>query len=87
MPWPYWKPKRKEIDEWFEQQVQEFIVKENRSKRLTTEECNNNYIFMEIYEIFCVTIAIELQEWLARLVKFQKCWKDERVTQWTPKLI
>ena len=70
---PYWKPKRKEIDEWFEQQVQEFIVKENRSKRLTTEEWKNKYIFMESYEIFFVTIVIELQEWLTMLVKFQKC--------------
>ena len=42
---------------------------------------------MEISEIFFATIAIELQEWLARLVEFQKCWKDERVTQWTPELI
>ena len=30
---------------------------------------------------------IELQEWLARLVEFQKCWKDEWVTQWTLELI
>ena len=30
-----------------------------------------------------MTIAIELQEWLARLINFQKFWKDERVTQWT----
>ena len=87
MPRPYWKPERKEIDVWFEQQVQEFAVKENRSKRLTTEEWKNKYIFMEIYEIFFVTIAIELQEWLARLVDFQKCWKDKQVTQWTPERI
>ena len=87
MPRPYWKPERKEIDEWFEQQVQEFAVKENCSKRLTTEEWKNKYIFTEIYEIFFVTIAIKLQEWLARLVEFQKCWKDEWVTQWTPELI
>ena len=38
---------------------------------------------MENYEMLFVTIAIELQEWLARLVEFQKCWKDERVTHWT----
>ena len=78
---PYWKPKSKEIDEWFEQQVQEFVVKEKCSKRLTTEEWKNKYILMEIYEIFFVTIAIELQEWLARLVKFQKCWKEKQVMQ------
>ena len=87
MPRPYWKPEGKEIDEWFEQKVQEFVVKENRSKKLTTQELKNKYIFTEIYKIFFVTIAIELQEWLTRLVEFQKCWKDERVTQWTPQFI
>ena len=87
MPRPYWTPKRKKIDEWFEQQVQEFSIKENRSERLTTEEWNNKYIFTEIYKIFFVTIAIEAQEWLTGLVEFQKCWKDEQITQWTPKLI
>ena len=51
------------------------------------EKWKNKYIFIEIYEIFFVTFAIELQEWLVRLVDFQKCWKDERVTQWTPDLI
>ena len=87
MPRPYWKPERKEIDEWLEKKVQEFAVKENRSKKLTTEEWKNKYMFTEIYEIFFVTIVIKIHEWLARLVEFQKCWKDEQVTQWTPKLI
>ena len=62
-------------------------MKENHSKRLITEEWKNRYIFIEIYEIFFVTIVIELQEWLTRLVEFQKCWKDEQVTQWTPESI
>ena len=51
------------------------------------ERWKNRYILTESYEIFFVAIAIELQEWLARLVEFQKCWKDERVTQWTPELL
>ena len=60
MPRPYWKPESKEIDEWFEKKFQEFAMKENRSKRLTTEEWKNKYIFMEIYKIFFVKIVIEL---------------------------
>ena len=79
----YWKPERKEIEEWFENQIQEFAIKENRSMRLTMEKWKNRYILIESYEIFFVTFATELQEWLARLIEFQKCWKDERVTQWT----
>ena len=42
---------------------------------------------MDIYEIFFVIFETELQEWLARLVEFQKCWKNERIMQWTPELI
>ena len=53
----------------------------------STEKRKNKYIFTEIYKIFFVKFATELQEWLARLVDFQKCWKDERVTQWTPEII
>lgn len=42
---------------------------------------------MEIYMNLFVTIVIKLQVWLSRLVEFQKFWKDERVTEWTPELI
>ena len=80
MPRPYQNLEKKEINEWFEKQVQEFVIKENRNVNLTVKEWKNKYIFLEIYKIFFVTYAIELQEWLARLVDFQKCCKDEQVT-------
>ena len=83
----YQKPERKEIEDWFKRQIQEFTVKENRSEKLTAKRWKNRYILTESYEIFFVNFAIELQEWLARLVEFQKCWKDEQVTQWTPELL
>ena len=51
------------------------------------EDWKNKYIFTEVYEIFFLKFATELQEWLARLVDFQKCWKDKWVMQWTLKLI
>ena len=83
----YWKPEMKEIEDWFKRQIHEFIVKENHSKKLTAERWKNRYTITESYEIFFVTFAIKLQESLARLVELHKCWKDERVTQWTPELI
>ena len=83
----YQKPERKEIEDWFERQIQEFAVKENCSEKLMAKRWKNRYILTESYEILFVTFAIELQEWLARLLEFQKCWKDERVTQWTPELL
>ena len=87
MPREHWRPKKKEIDEQFEKQVQEFAMKENRSMKLMVEKWKNKYIFTEVYENFFVTFVNKIQEWLARLIDFQTCWKDERVTQWTPKLI
>ena len=83
----YWKPERREIKDWFERQIQKFVVKENRSEKLMEERWKNRYILTESYEIFFVTFAIELQEWLARLMEFQKFWKDKWVTQWTPELL
>ena len=83
----HWRPEKKEIDQWFEKKIQEFAVRENCSAKLTTSKWNNKYIFTEIYKIFFITFATELQEWLTRLVDFQKCWKDEWVMQWTPKLV
>ena len=87
MPRTHWRPNKKEIDEWFENKIQEFAVRENRSANLTIEKWKNKYIFIEIYEIFFVTFAVQLQEWLARFVDLQKCWKDERITLWAPELI
>ena len=66
----YWKPERKEIEERFEKQIQEFAVKENRSMKLAVERWKNRYILIESYKIFFLTFSIKLQEWLARLVEF-----------------
>ena len=87
MPRKQWRPKKKEIKEWFEKQVQEFAVKENHSAKMIVEKWKNKYIFTEIYEIFFVTFSTELQEWLAKLVYFHTFWKDKWIMQWTLELI
>lgn len=53
---------------------------------MSMEEWKNRYIFTEIPKIFFVSFAHELKEWMAQLLKFQNCWKDDQVTQWTPEL-
>ena len=60
MPREYWRPERVEIEEWFEKQVQEFDVKENRSTKLMAEKWKNKYNFTEVYKIFFLKIANEL---------------------------
>ena len=87
MPREYWKPKKKEIEEWFEKKLQEFVIKYNCNTRLTVKKWNNKYIFIHIYKIFFVKFVTKLQEWLARLIDFHKFWKDEWVMHWTLKLI
>ena len=62
-------------------------MKENHIEKLTTERWKNRYVLTESYEIFFVNFSIELQEWLAKLVDFQKFWKDKRVTLWTPEML
>ena len=80
MPRGHWRLEKLELEDWFERRIQEFSVKENHSMKLTVEKWKNKYIFTEVYEIFFVNFANELQEWLARLVEFQTCWKDDQVT-------
>ena len=87
IPQGCWRPEKLELEDWFKKQIQEFSIKENRNAKLTAKKWKNKYIFTEVYEIFFVTFAHELQEWLARLVEFQTCWKDDQVMQWTPELI
>ena len=87
MPRGHWEPLKPEIEDWFENKIQEFSLKEKQNKKLTAEEWKNKYIFTEVWKIFFVTFAHELEEWLERLAEFQTCWKDDQVTQWTPELI
>ena len=67
MPREHWRPERVEIEEWFEKQVREFSVKENRKTKSTTEKWKNKYIFTDVYKKNFVTFANELQEWLESL--------------------
>ena len=62
MPRTHWRPEKKEIDEWFEKHIQEVAVKENCNTKLMAERWKNRYILIESYEIFFVTLAIELEE-------------------------
>ena len=64
----------------------EFIEKENKSPRLSTEDYLQKHIFTELHEIFFVTYANELYEWLSKLNN-NHVFKMKRNIVWTPKLI
>ena len=54
---------------------------------MTLARWKNKYIFTKVYEICFVNFARKLQEWLARLIEFQTCWKDDKAIQLLPKLV
>ena len=41
----HWQPLKPELEDWFEKQIEEFALKENRSEKSSAEEWKNKYIF------------------------------------------
>ena len=81
-----WHPTKEEIDQWVSSKEREFAVKENKSPRLSTEDWLQKHIFTELHEIFFVTYAIELYEWLSKLNDNHVLRKKRNIV-WTPELI
>ena len=81
-----WHPTKEEIDQWVASKEREFAVKENKSPRLSTEDWLQKHIFTELHEIFFVTYAIELYEWLSKL-NDNHVLKKKRNIVWTPEYI
>jgi hypothetical protein len=81
-----WHPTKEEINQWVESKEREFAVKENKSPRLNTEDWLQKHIFTDLHEIFFVTYAIELYDWLSKLAD-KNVFKKKREVVWTPELI
>ena len=62
-----WHPTKEELNQWVESKEREFAVKENKNPRLSTEAWLQKHIFTNLHEMFFVTYAIELYDWLSKL--------------------
>ena len=63
----YWHLAKEELNQWVESKEREFAIKENKNPRLSTEAWLQKHIFTDLHEIFFVTYAIQLYDWLAKL--------------------
>ena len=82
----YWHPTKEELNQWVESKEREFATKENKSPRLSTEDWLQKHIFTDLHEIFFVTYANELYDWLSKLNDKHVFKKKRNIVQ-TPKLI
>ena len=83
----FWRPSAKEIVDWIHDTYLKFAEKENKDPRCSSDDFLGRYVFDEIYEIFFVSIHIELHEWLSRLIERKKNYKEDQLPDWTPERI
>jgi len=82
-----WNPTKKELEDWLDLKLYEFVVQENRNLRISEERWLHCYIYTEIHEIFFTSFSTELYEWIARLADSQgRCRLDQPIV-WTLELV
>ena len=81
-----WHPTRDELNEWVVSTDKEFVKRENKSPRLSTEDWLQKHIVTDLHAIFFVTFGNELYDWLSKLTDMS-IFKKKRNIVWTPELI
>ena len=71
----HWNPTKKEIEDWFDRKIHEFVVEEKRNRRLTKEQWLDRYLYTEIHEIFFCSFPVKLYEWIAKSTDDQGRWR------------
>ena len=55
-------PTKKEIEEWLDQKLHEFMVQENKTLQIYEKRWLDHYVYMEIHEIFFASFSSELYD-------------------------
>jgi len=79
--------KNKEIEEWLDKKIHEFMTQENKTPSVSEKRWLDCYVYREIHEIFFASFPSELYEWIARLADNQGRCKLNQLIVWTPKLV
>ena len=80
-------PTNKEIEEWLDKKIHEFVTQENRTLEVSKKRWLDHYLYMEIHEIFITSFSFELYEWIVRLADSQGRCKLDQPIVWTPELV
>ena len=83
----HWNPTKKEIEHWLDRKIHEFVAQENRNPRLEKENSLDEYIYLEIQNIFFCSFPVELYEWIVKLADSQGRWKLNDPIVWTLELV
>ena len=70
-----WNLTKKEIEDWLDRKIDEFVVQENKNLWLSKEKWLEFYLCIEIHEIFFASFPPELYEWIVKLADNQGRWK------------
>ena len=82
----HWNPAKKEIEDWLDQKLHEFVVQENKTPQISEKRWLDHHIYTEIHKIFFTSFSLELYEWIARLAdSLGRCRIDQPIA-WTPEL-
>jgi len=58
----HWNPTKKELKEWLNLKLHEFMAQENRNPQILEEDWLDRYIYTDIHEVFFATFPVELYE-------------------------
>ena len=83
----HWNPTKKDIRDWLDRKIHEFVARESKNPRLAKEQWLDTYLYTEIHEIFFCSFPIELYEWIAKLADSQGRWKIDNLIVWTLELV
>ncbi len=78
---------KKELEDWLDQKLHEFVVQENRNLQISEEQWLDRYIYTDIHEIIFTSFLTELYRWISRLAdSMGRCRLDQPIVS-TPKFM
>ena len=83
----HWNPTKKEIKDWLDRKIQEFVAQENINLQLIKEQWLDRYLYTDIHEIYFFSFPIEKYEWIVKLADSQGRCKLDKPIVWTPELV
>ena len=82
-----WHSTRSEIQDWFDQKLQEFVEEKNQNLGLTIDKWLEKYIHDGPHEYFFCEFPIILYEWLAQFTYKKTNFQGGEPTSWTLELM
>jgi len=83
----HWNPTKKEIEEWLDKNLDEFVTQENITLQASKKRWLNHYLYMKIHKIFFTSFPSELYEWIMRLADSDGRCKFDQLIMWTSELV